>query len=64
MVEESEEVVEGLLPQLLQSTETDFFSDTGSATGSDSKKRKNLNGTDREEGKKRKLVTASGSQKS
>ena len=64
MVEESEEVVEDLLPQLLQSTETDFLSDTGSATGSDSKKRKNQNGTDREEGKKRKIVTASGSQKS
>ena len=64
MVEESEEVVEDLLPQLLQNTETDFLSDIGSAIGSDSKKRKNQTGTEREEGKKRKIVTSSGSQKS
>ena len=41
MVETSEEVVEDLLSPLLQSTETDFLSDIGSATGSDNKKRKN-----------------------
>ena len=64
MVEESEEAVEDLLPQLLQNTETDFLSDIGSATGSDSKKRKNQTGTEREKGKKRKIVTASGIQKS
>ena len=57
-------MVEELRPQLLQSTETDFLSDSGSATGSDRKKRKNLTDAERDEGKKRKIVTTSDSQKS
>ena len=62
-VEESEEVVEDLMPQLLQSTEPDFLFNSGSAPGSDKKKRKNPTDAGKDEGKKRKIETP-GSSKS